>query len=214
MTKEVFEALRLAIIRGELVPGRLYSVVELAETFGLSRTPVREALIELASRGMIRFERNRGLRVLSTSAHDVEEIFELRLLLEVPATRKAVRQMRPTDIKELRRILDKMKKLADKGAESEFRVNDRLFHRTLLEVAGNRRLVDYIESLRDLVITRGAVTAGRSHSLHDLLDEHGKIMTHVENRDAEASARAMRAHLRHTADLLIEQAREAEEPET
>lgn len=201
----------MAIIRGELAPEQLYSVAELAETFGVSRTPVREALIELSSRGMIRFERNRGLRVLRTSIHDVEEIFEIRLLLEVPATRKAVRLIRPSDVKELRTILDRMRELADNGVESEFRVNDRLFHSTLLAVSGNKRLVEYIDELRDLVITHGAVTAGRSHSLHDLLDEHEEVMKHVEGGDAEAAGRAMRSHLRHTADLLIEQARDSDE---
>ena len=73
----------------------MHSVGSLAEMLGVSRTPVREALIELASRGMVRFERNRGVRVVETSVHDLDEIFEMRRLLEPPAARKAVEQMTP-----------------------------------------------------------------------------------------------------------------------
>src|SRR5918996_737867 len=80
-TREVLDILLPAIVKGELAAGSLHSVAELADSLGVSRTPVREALIELASRGMVRFERNRGVRVLQTSIRDIEEIFEIRLLL-------------------------------------------------------------------------------------------------------------------------------------
>src|SRR5688572_23283914 len=73
-TQEALDVLRASIISGELVSGSLHSVASLADTLGVSRTPVREALIELAARGMVRFERNRGVRILQTSIHDLEEI--------------------------------------------------------------------------------------------------------------------------------------------
>jgi DNA-binding GntR family transcriptional regulator len=69
-------------VDGRLEAGERYSVAQLAERFGVSRTPVREALLVLERQGVVRFERNRGVRVLETTAHDLEEVFALRLLLE------------------------------------------------------------------------------------------------------------------------------------
>ena len=104
--------------RASSLPGSLHSVAELAETLGVSRTPVREALIELASRGMVQFERNRGVRILQTSIHDLEEIFEIRLMLEVPATAQAVGRMSPAEIRALRGQLTLMEQAAAAGDES------------------------------------------------------------------------------------------------
>jgi DNA-binding GntR family transcriptional regulator len=82
-------AVLAAIADGRLEPGGRYSVAQLAEQLGISRTPVREALLVLEREGRVRFERNKGVRVLETTATDVAEVFELRLLLEVPAAAKA-----------------------------------------------------------------------------------------------------------------------------
>ena len=83
------QAVLAAIADGRLEPGGRYSVAQLAEQLGVSRTPVREALLVLEREGRVRFERNRGVRVLETTAADVAEVFELRLLLEVPAAARA-----------------------------------------------------------------------------------------------------------------------------
>jgi DNA-binding GntR family transcriptional regulator len=103
----VLSSLRAAVITGELAPGSLYSVQTLADQLGVSRTPVREALIKLAQQGMVRFERNRGVRVLLTSLHDLEEVFALRLLLEPPAVQRAVTRLDAAHRRELRGIQER-----------------------------------------------------------------------------------------------------------
>jgi DNA-binding GntR family transcriptional regulator len=108
----VLSSLRAAVITGELAPGSLYSVQTLADQLGVSRTPVREALIKLAQQGMVRFERNRGVRVLLTSLHDLEEVFALRLLLEPPAVQRAVTRLDTAHRRELRRMFVQMEKAA------------------------------------------------------------------------------------------------------
>ena len=89
LTDRAHAEIRRAIISGQLLPGSIHSIYKIAETLGASRSPVREALVKLAEQGMVSFERNRGVRILSTSLHDLEEILSLRLLLDVPATRRA-----------------------------------------------------------------------------------------------------------------------------
>jgi DNA-binding GntR family transcriptional regulator len=205
LMNQVGDTLRAAILSGELVAGQLYSVQDLAEVLGVSRTPVREALIRLASKGMVRFERNRGVRILQTTSEDLEEVFELRLLLEVPATRLAVARMQDADLVELRTCLEGMKKAAEAGDERALMDHDRRFHAAILEVAGNHRLAVFVDSLRDLVLTRGVSTAGTSRTLHDIADEHAPILEKFEARDADGAASAMRRHVLHTAQLLIKQ---------
>jgi DNA-binding GntR family transcriptional regulator len=201
----VREALRAAIIDGRLVPGTLYSVQTLADQLGVSRSPVREALIDLCQNGMVRFERNRGVRVLETSIHDLEEIFALRILLEVPATYRATRQLTPEALATLRQELEAMRIAADADDERTMMRHDVRFHNTLLVMSGNRRLAGYVERLRDVVLAKGASTPGRSRTLHDICDEHEAILDHVVARDPRRAAAAMKRHLVHTGRLLLRQ---------
>jgi DNA-binding GntR family transcriptional regulator len=202
---EVLGVLRLAIVRGELIPGSLHSVGVLADSLQVSRTPVREALIELAAQGMVRFERNRGVRILQTSLHDLDEIFELRLLLEVPATKRAVERMTTAVRRTLKTRLAAMERAADAGDEDGLWAHDRGFHLQLLLQSGNRRLVSYVDSLRDMVLVRGVSTAGRTRTLAEIVEEHRTILVKVEAGDSDGAAEAMRLHISHTAELLIEQ---------
>ena len=154
------DAIRAAIVDGRLAAGERYSVARLAERFGVSRTPVREALLVLERQGVVRFERNRGVRVLETSVHDLEEVFTLRLLLEVPATYRACALLTDDDLDALQRELDAMATLADDGDENAFMAHDTRFHEIVLTAAGNRRLASIVGGLRDLVRFRGASTVG------------------------------------------------------
>lgn len=208
----MLEVVRASIIGGELAPGELYSVAELAETLEVSRTPVREALIELATRGMVRFERNRGVRILGTSINDLEQIFEIRLLLEVPAARQAVSRMRPDDVKALRGHLASMERAAAAGDVASLWVHDRQFHRALMVASGNRRLAEYVDTLRDMVLVRGVTTAGRARSLDAIVAEHRVIFERVNAGDADGTAAALRAHIEQTARLLIAQEQDLLEP--
>lgn len=205
LTSEVRLRLKQAIVSGQLAPGSLHSVAELASALGVSRTPVREALIELASQSMVKFERNRGIRILRTSLHDLEEVFTLRLLLEVPAAREAARRAGPEAHRALSRALAQMERTARSDDEARFMDHDRLLHRTLLEAAGNMRLAAYVDSLRDLVLSKGASTAHVSRSLQDIVAEHTGIVDAVVRKDPEAAAAAMRAHVINTGRLLIAQ---------
>ncbi|WP_019806982.1 GntR family transcriptional regulator [Saccharomonospora halophila] len=205
LAKAIFEELRSGIVSGELVPGTLYSVHDLAARLGVSRTPVREALIQLSERGMVRFERNRGARVLRTSLHDLEEVFALRLLLEVPATFRATGRQESGWAAGLSANLAAMRAAADEHDEAAFMAADRRFHHTINAASGNLRLADHVDSLRDTILLRGTSTVDRSRGMHDILAEHARIHELIEAGQARAAAEAMREHLRHTARLLLGQ---------
>jgi DNA-binding GntR family transcriptional regulator len=185
--------------------GRRYSVAELAHGFGVSRTPVREALLMLEREGMVRFERNLGVRVLETTLHELEDIFGVRLLLEVPATRHACSRLTEQDLDELQGELDAMALLRDGDDEAAFMAHDQRFHEIILLCSGNQRLAGIVDELRDLTRLRGASTVGRSRSLAVIYGEHVTIMEALRARDATAAAAAMRAHAFATAALILNQ---------
>jgi len=98
------------------------------------------------------------------------------------------------------------------AGDDEFRMweRDRRFHRILLEASGNGRLAEYVDSLRDMVLRRGVSTAHRSRSLEGIVAEHRVVLERVEDGDPDGAAEAMRAHILHTAELLVAQEAGAE----
>lgn len=205
LADQVFEAVRESITTGELAPGSLHSVYRLADELGVSRTPVREACVRLAHAGMVRFERNRGIRILQAGVHDVVEVLQLRLMLEVPAAGAAVLAGDAGLVKALRVELAAMRRAARARDAAVFMAHDRRFHQRLLEATGNRRLVEAVRDLRDATSTRGASTAGRSRTMRDIADEHQPILDAVISGDPAQASAAMRDHLTHTGGLLIAQ---------
>jgi DNA-binding GntR family transcriptional regulator len=205
LAKKVYESVRDAIILGDLAPGSLQSVQKLASHLKVSRTPVREALLKLADQGMVRFERNRGARVLQTTIHDLEEIFSLRLLLEVPATYRATQQIGAVEIRQLRSALDAFRRAIHRASTREHLELDARFHRIIMRASGNRRLADFIDSLRDLQMMRGFTAAPRTRDLKEICDDHEGICDQIVERDPMGAAMAMREHLAVSSRLIIAQ---------
>jgi DNA-binding GntR family transcriptional regulator len=199
---QIFASLRSAIIDGRLMVGNLYSVQSLANDLGVSRTPVREALIDLESRGMVRFERNQGVRILETSVHDLKEILTLRILLEVPATYRATEQVTPTVLKTLLRIVEEGEKLAVADYRQILDI-DRGFHSTIMLASGNRRLSEYVDHLRDLIVIRGLYTEDAQRDLGQYIGQHREIYQAMERHDPRGAALAMKEHLVNTARQLL-----------
>ncbi len=205
ITDQLVAALREAILRGRLEPDRLYSVYKLADEFGVSRTPVREAMLRLADAGMVRFEKNRGFRVLRTSVRELQEVFQLRLLLEIPAASRAAIRADEALIAALGTELEAMAAAASAQDEAEFMSRDRALHELILAASDNKKLVEAVRSLRFVTMTLGASTVDRSRSLADILVEHRPIVAAIAARDSAAAAAAMRFHIIHTGTLLLNQ---------
>jgi DNA-binding GntR family transcriptional regulator len=203
LTEQAIVTLRAAIVDGRLRPGELSSVGRLADRLGVSRTPVREALLHLEREGMVRFERNRGVRVLESSAHDLDEVFVLRLLLEVPAARRAAEIAGDEELAALGGELDAMAAMMRADDEAGFMERDEAFHEVLLRATGNRRLTKAVANLRDLVRFRGASTVGHGRDLRAIYAEHERILEAMRVRDPETAATAMRDHLVQTRRLLL-----------
>ena len=195
-----------AILSGSLAAGSLTSVPMLSGALGVSRSPVREALADLVTEGLVSFERNRGVRILTLDQDDVEEIFDLRILLEVPATHRMVQFMGKRKIELVKELQEEFAAMEDSiDDEPTFMAHDRMFHKIILDHSGNHRLSAFVLELRDQVRSLGLSTVGQSRALTDVLVEHRLILTAVEAGDADAAKAEMESHIRHTRDLLVDQ---------
>jgi DNA-binding GntR family transcriptional regulator len=206
LESEVHRRLRDLIVAGELAPGALYSMNELATQLGVSRTPVAQAVARLVDEGMVRVEHRRGLRVLETSGHDLVEIYQIRLLLEPPATYRATGLMRPGDLGRLERALRALRDAADGSANvREYLRQDAAFHDVILRASGNRRLAAYVATLRDLQMIRDLSTVDRTRPAADVVADHERVYERIRAGDADGAEREMRDHLAVTHQMLVAQ---------
>lgn len=201
----VLAELRRTIVSGELAAGSSHSIYGLAERFGVSRTPVREAVLALAAAGMVTIDRNRGIRVKGLSVTDIREIFDLRLLLEVPSAGYAADNGGPEIEALLRRHLDSMREAIDRDDLAAFAHHDRALHTEIVGVSGNHRLIAQLNGLRDATQAMGASTMNQSRGLHQIEQEHVPIIEAIVRADGRAAAEAMREHLVETAQILMRQ---------
>ncbi|MGH3645384.1 MAG: GntR family transcriptional regulator [Mycobacterium sp.] len=204
LTDRVYDELMRAVRAGELRPGTMHSVVEISGRLGVSRTPVREALLRMAGNGMVRFERSRGVRILEVSTRDIEEIYSLRLLLEVPSAYRAAELLTDELLGPVEEAFDRMREAAEVGDESRFQAADVDFHAAILNIAGNRRVTEVAANTRIQMMDRGLSTTV-TRTLADILLVHERILDGIRDRDPEASAARMRDHLVETVRLLLTQ---------
>ncbi|MBO8187091.1 GntR family transcriptional regulator [Streptomyces spirodelae] len=191
----VVHALRAALIAGELRPGAVYSAPQLAAQFGVSATPVREAMLDLTREGMVEPVRNKGFRVTELSGRDLAEYVEIRELIEVPTVGRVARSGDPARLEALRPVAREIVAAARTGDLIGFLEADRRFHLALLELAGNHRLVEVVGQLRGHARLYGLAGLAASGQLMESAEEHEVLLDLVLARDAEGAERRMRIHL-------------------
>src|SRR6476659_5229424 len=145
---QVRRGLEAAMVAGELKPGELYSAPVLGERFGVSATPVREAMLDLAKDGFVVAERNRGFRVVEMSDVDLDEICHIRLLLEVPSTVQVAKIIEPEVLDQLSELADEIVAAAARGDLIDYLDSDRRFHVLLISQLGNDRLTELVDRMR------------------------------------------------------------------
>lgn len=206
LTERTINALREAIRNGSLTPGALYSVYQIAEDLGVSRSPVREALLRLAETGIVRFERNKGFRVVIPGPKALAEMISVRIALEVPAARRAAIAAKSGADHGLLAECAAMKDASAEANELLFMAHDQRLHTIILELAGNNYVQRIIENLRDASRLVGASTINGSRTLYQVFEEHLPIVDAIVAGDGDAAALAMDHHLRVTGRILLRDA--------
>lgn len=194
---QVAVALRNALISGKLRPGVVYSAPALAEEFGVSATPVREAMIDLVRDGLFEAVRNRGFRVVPLSARDLAELTEIRELVEVPAMARLAGSVPDEAVRRLRVLAEETAVEARTGDLVRFLDADRRFHAALLELTENRTLARTVLDLRSRSRMYGLAKPAPKDDLVAAAAEHAELVEAVAEGDAAKAREIMLRHLDH-----------------
>ncbi|CAK7279979.1 GntR family transcriptional regulator [Streptomyces sp. RM1] len=162
---QILEALRTALVTGELRPGEVYSAPVLAERFGVSATPVREAMQQLALEGAVEVVPNRGFRVVERGARELAELAEVRELIEVPVMLRLARTVPAERWAALRPLAEDSVRAAASGCPAAYAESDRAFHRAMLGLSGNEelcRIADDLHRRAQWPLVGGAVRHARA----------------------------------------------------
>ncbi|MBR8742377.1 GntR family transcriptional regulator [Nocardiopsis sp. MG754419] len=197
LRSRVTDVLRQAMVAGELEPGRIYSAPALAERLGVSATPVREAMMELTQEGLVQTLRHRGYRVVEVGDVTLDEILQLRELIEVPTVGRVARIATDERIAPLRTLADRLNETAAAGELQEFIATDTTFHLGLLAIAGNGRLVEEVRRLRGMSRLSALRRLYEEGRLGATAQEHHDLLDLVVARDVAGAEALMRRHLGH-----------------
>jgi DNA-binding GntR family transcriptional regulator len=197
LRERVAESLRAALVSGRMVPGTTYSIPALAEQFGVSATPVREAMLDLVNEGIMSAVPNKGFRVVELSDAELDQITELRRLLEVPTVGDLAGAIDRAAVRRLRALADAVSDAARRGDVVGYVEADRELHLALLAEAGNPRLVEMVGRLRDQSRLYGLEQLAAEGVLVDSAAEHMRLIDALESGDRRAAERVMAHHLDH-----------------
>ena len=196
----IAETLREEILLGSVAAGQALRQEELAERFGVSRLPVRDALLRLEAQGLVHVYPNRGAFVISLSADEVREIYEMRLLLEGDIIERAVPRMTSDD----RRRIDAAHAEATRTAGGPERMEgDWRFHRALYEPAARPRQLATIETLRSTVARYSSGHDALPTRTPEWLADHDAILAACRARASVAARRRLEEHLRRAMELVL-----------
>lgn len=193
---EVAELLRQRIFKRELEPGSWIDELRIAEEYGISRTPLREALKVLAAEGLVTMKVRRGAYVTEVSSNDLADVYHLLSLLESDAAGVVAAKATPAQLAELQALHAELEAAALPGTantEAFFAVNER-FHMRLLEIASNRWRDQMVADLRKVMKLNRHNSLLKTGRMGESLAEHRAVMAALVARDAEGTAQRMREH--------------------
>lgn len=212
LREQVTRALEAGVVAGELQPGVIYSAPALAERFGVSATPVREAMLDLVSEGMVEAVRNRGFRVIEVSDADLDQISQIRQLIEVPIMGQVAKLLTPERIAALTEIGKGIEEAAERGDLIGYLDCDRRFHALLVSTIGNPRLTDLVDRLRRQARLFGLQRLADTGRLLASAREHRTMLRTLQSGDVAASEALMAAHVAHTRGLWAGRSDDAAPP--
>lgn len=197
LRETVTQALRAAVISGEMKPGEVYSAPTLGKRFGVSPTPVREAMLDLAKEGLVISLPNKGFRVTEVSDEDLDDIAALRLLIEPPTVKEVTPLIDAVGLARLREMAADIVDYAGNSDLIGYTEADMKFHLAILEYSGNRRLVSLIADLRSHTRLLGLAPLAASGKLREMALEHIELVDLIDAGKAEEAQALMKVHIGH-----------------
>ncbi len=209
--ERVVAALRRAILIGELGPGSHLKEPLLAQRFGVSRLPIREAIAQLDREGLVRLEPRRGAFVIGVSDQDIRDIYECRMMLELAAIRRTAITIDARAIAELESFVDQMDVAVATGQPQLLAASDMSFHRRIVTLSGNRALGIAWEPVAPLIETILGISDATcaSADLPEAVEGHRRIIRALAAHDVAAAEQILQVHLLGGEQLVHEAIRSA-----
>ena len=195
------------LLTGQWERGVLYSATTFADRLGVSRTPVREALLELSAEGYLVAQDGKGFRIKELSEKEVRDFFETRRMIELYVIERVAARLTTAETDELRNHQQRMRASFALDDKAAFLKADKGFHLHLIHCHQNRHLTSVMNNIRDLISILGHEAIIREGRSERVLEEHQTVIDAIERRDATQAVAAMRAHLETTESLLLAQIR-------
>ncbi len=203
LTQWVYVRIKAAILNLDFAPGSQLQVEDLSREMEVSRTPVREALLRLQKDGLVDVLPRVGFFVTKFAARDLEELYELREILESRAVYDAVQFMTEEEMNRFMEIYASTYKAVEKEDTNGFLESEIAFHNFLTEASHNIRLVAMVESMRDLTYRWRILSLNSKEDIRASLKEHKKIADAVQNRDAATASRLMGEHIQNAKNRIV-----------
>jgi GntR family transcriptional regulator, rspAB operon transcriptional repressor len=199
LTQTVYKLLRTRIANHDFAPGERLQLDVLATRLGVSRTPVREALNQLAAEGLVEIRPRHGTFVAQVEQNTVAELYQLRLMIDTSVGKLLAGRLTPAQTRTLARLLEKLARQVDGDGYVDYGAYleaDRGFHSAIVRLLGNRRLTALYEEINlPLWLVRAQQHAGWPRDAQESLAEHRAILAALETRDPLVAAKAMAAHI-------------------
>lgn len=202
------ELIRAAILDGRLEPGQRLKEEELARELGISRTPVREALLFLQAEGLVESVPNRGATVRSYEPEEIEDMYQLRALLEGHAAHRAATRISEDDIRRLHESNARFAKLRAADDVVDLIKENLVFHNIILEAAGSERLSSMVRKVIELPLVYKSFSWYSSEQKLISDHYHQQLAHALEARDAERAELIMKEHVFEARDFLIAKLKE------
>jgi len=209
-TDSTYASIRRAIMAGRYPPGTQLKEEHLAETMGVSRTPVRAALQRLVGDQLLRSENHRGVFVAEWTGRDIQDVFELRLLLEPHAAGLAAVRANERQIEGLRAHTDRMEAYTRPSFRDnlqEIQEENHAFHNLILEAAASPRLKSIAASLTDMPMIIGTFYFYSEADMQHSIQHHREVIAAIESRDRTFAQEVMSVHLRVTHRIFMQNRR-------
>jgi DNA-binding GntR family transcriptional regulator len=198
-----YRAIKDQLVSGQLEHDKIYSAQHFAALLGVSRTPVREAMLQLAGEGFLVCLEARGFKIKPFSEREIRDVFETRRMIETFVAKQVVEKLTAEDIRQLKENLRLMGEHAKQGSAHGFMEADKAFHLSLVRCAGNEMLVSIMETIRNHIALFGLKALAHEGRFDEVMQEHRNIIKALEIKDRRRALHAVHYHLAATERCLL-----------
>jgi len=197
------EQIKMLMVTGRLEAERVYSANHFAKVLGVSRTPTREALLELTAEGYFVSLLGRGFRIRQFTEKEIVDFFETRRLIETYVMGRIGERLTEDFSRSMQDNLRQMVAYAEAQDDFQFLEADKVFHMSFIDLYENRQFASIMENIRNLMTIMGKRALIRSGRVSEVIDEHRAIIEALSRRDMGAAVQAMSSHINSTERIVL-----------